>query len=67
MMSRNVVLAAVLAVAWTAQDQRPPFRTGVELIQREVHPVLLRRRPAGTRLFARRGVDEYRTSRRHEQ
>ena len=36
MMSRIIALPAVLAVAWTAQDQRPPFRTGVELVQLDV-------------------------------
>jgi VWFA-related protein len=36
MMSRIVALMAALAFAWTVQDQRPPFRTGVELVQLDV-------------------------------
>ena len=36
MMSRLVALMAVLAFAWTVQDQRAPFRTGVELVQLDV-------------------------------
>ena len=35
-MSRNLALAAVLAVAWTVQDQRAQFRAGVELVQIDV-------------------------------
>ena len=36
MMSRIVALMAVLALAWTAQDQRAQFRAGVELVQLDV-------------------------------
>src|SRR4051812_10059545 len=36
MMSRAVAFVMVLAFGWTAQDQRPAFRTGVELIQLDV-------------------------------
>ena len=35
-MSRIIPFLAVLALAWTIQDQRPAFRTGVELIQLDV-------------------------------
>jgi len=35
-MSRAVTFVVVLALGWTAQDQRPAFRTAVELVQLDV-------------------------------
>lgn len=36
MISRIVALMAALVFVWRVQDQRAPFRTGVELVQLDV-------------------------------